>query len=66
MSEAAKMILTDKDALRAALKQLTPKQVGAVLALVLARVNEGGNTPLPELLRVLASQVDDLIETLEG
>jgi hypothetical protein len=65
MGEAAKMILVDKDALRAALEQLTSKQVGIVLALVLSRLDEAGDKPLPELLRVLASQVDELIETLE-
>lgn len=64
MSEVSKIILTDKDALRAGLEQLTPKQVGVVLALVLARVNELGDTPLPYLLRVLTSQVDDLVEAL--
>lgn len=66
LSDMAKLILTDKDALRTGMKQLTPKQLGVVLGLSLALLNDAGDTPLPELLRVLASQVDDLIETLEG
>lgn len=66
LGDVAKLILTDNNALRAGLAQLANKQVGVVLALVLRRLDGTRDTPLPELMRVLASQVEELIETLEG
>ena len=57
-------LLRDKDATRAALAELTNKELGVVLGLVLKQLDDRGDTPLPEFLRVLSSQVDDIIKEM--
>lgn len=60
--------LRDLDTLRAALAELDADEVGQVMALVLVRWGEVGDTPLVDMLRVIADWLEqgqkpsDLIE----
>jgi hypothetical protein len=50
----------DKDALRRQLSDLTNDELGVVLALTLARIDDLGETTLSEMLRLLAANVRQL------
>lgn len=50
--------LRDLDTLRAALAELDANEVGDVLALVMARWGEVGDTPLVDMLRVIADWLE--------
>jgi hypothetical protein len=56
--EDARADLRDQKDLALALELLDSKELGAVIALSLGRLDEAGNTPLPELLRRLADNVE--------
>lgn len=58
-------VLRNHDALRAGLEQLTPVELGRVLGLLLRQIDGRGDSALPNLLRVLADQVDELMEDME-
>jgi hypothetical protein len=54
-------LLRDKDALRAALQRLANVELGVVVGLALSQLDDRGDTRLPELLRVLAGQVEEVV-----
>lgn len=59
-------LLRDRDALRSALELLDNAELGRVLAVVLRRLDERTDSPLPNLLRVLADQVEDVVSDMEA
>lgn len=61
----AEALLRDPDALRSALEQLSHIELGRVLGVVLRRLDQRADSPLPNLLRVLADQVDELMADFE-
>lgn len=58
MGQTLESGLRDKDALRAALARLSNAELGNVLGMALSRLDEMGETPLPDLLRYLADQLE--------
>jgi hypothetical protein len=65
MVEMSKLVLSSKDYLRDGLKQLTHYQRGMVLGMALSSLDELGTSQLPDLLRDLTNQVEEMIAQSE-